>query len=95
MPQLEHLVLPPATVGISDQEDREGDLIDEVIEPDLRFRLDPIRSLLVRTKQKVSRVSIADPAILDVTQYGPTEFEFFGKRSGETTLSMWLSLIHI
>jgi hypothetical protein len=44
MPQLEHLVLPPATVGISDQEDREGDLIDEVIEPDLRFRLDPIRS---------------------------------------------------
>jgi pilus assembly protein CpaC len=26
---------------------------------------------------------------LDVTQYGPTEFEFFGKRSGETTLSMW------
>lgn len=89
MPQLEHLVLPPATVGISDQEDREGDLIDEVIEPDLRFRLDPIRSLLVRTKQKVSRVSIADPAILDVTQYGPTEFEFFGKRSGETTLSMW------
>ena len=35
----------------------EEDLIDEVIEPALRFRLDPIRSLLVRTKQKVSRIS--------------------------------------
>lgn len=89
MPQLEEMALSPATVGISDQESREGELIDEVIEPDLRFRLDPIRSLLVRTRQKVSRISIADPAVLDVTQYGPTEFEFFGKRSGETTLSLW------
>jgi len=67
----------------------EAELIDEVVEPDLKFRLDPIRSLLVRTKQKVSRISITHPDVLDVTQYGPTEFEFFGKRSGETTLTMW------
>jgi pilus assembly protein CpaC len=90
MPTADQLVLPPHMAGVSDQE-REGELIDEVIEPDLRFRLDPIRSLLVRTRQKVTRISIADPAIMDVTQYGPSEFEFFGKRSGETALTMWFT----
>ena len=89
MPQVNLWGAPPAVGAVVDQHDQEADLIDEVIEADLRFRLDPIRSLLVRTKQKVSRVSIADPAVLDITQYGPTEFEFFGKRSGETTLTMW------
>jgi pilus assembly protein CpaC len=88
MPMADQLALPPNTAGNVDQQ-LEGELIDEVIEPDLRFRIDPVRSLLVRTKQKVSRISIADPVVLDVTQYGPTEFEFFGKRSGETALSMW------
>ena len=79
MPTADQLALPPNTVGVVDQDQElEGELIDEVIEADLRFRIDPIRSLLVRTKQKVSRISIADPAVLDVTQYGPTELEFFG-----------------
>ena len=90
MPTADQLVLPPHMAGVADQE-LEGELIDEVIEPDLRFRLDPIRSLLVRTKQKVTRISIADPAVMDVTQYGPTEFEFYGKRSGETALTMWFT----
>jgi pilus assembly protein CpaC len=74
---------PPAVEQV------EAHLIDEVIEPELRFRIDPTRSLLVRTKQQVTRVSIAHPDVLDVTQYGPTEFEFYGKRSGETTMTMW------
>ncbi len=91
MPTADQLALPPNPAGTSLDQELEGELIDEVIEPDLRFRLDPIRSLLVRTKQKVSRISIADPAVLDVTQYGPTEFEFFGKRSGETALTMWFT----
>jgi len=92
----EHLPIPagndlalPSPEAESPDQGIEADLIDEVVEPDLKFRLDPIRSLLVRTKQKVSRISIAHPDVLDVTQYGPTEFEFYGKRSGETTLTMW------
>lgn len=90
-PSTDQAATPPVTMAVADQQDLEGDLIDEVIEPDLRFRIDPIRSLLVRTKQPVSRVSIADPAVLDITQYGPTEFEFFGKRSGQTTLTLWFN----
>ncbi len=90
MPAADQLVLPPHMAAVSDPE-LEGELIDEVLEPELRFRLDPIRSLLVRTRQKVTRISIADPAMMDVVQYGPTEFEFYGKRSGETALTMWFT----
>lgn len=53
------------------------------------LRIEPSRSKLVRTKKPVMRVSITDPNILDVTQYGPDEFEFIGHKSGETTLTMW------
>lgn len=88
IPAGDHFALPAPEAEAADQA-MESELIDEVVEPELKFRLDPIRSLLVRTKQKVSRISIAHPDVLDVTQYGPTEFEFYGKRSGETTLTMW------
>jgi pilus assembly protein CpaC len=88
MLQAETPVLPSNEANVADR-GTESDLIDNVIEADLEFRIDPTRSLLVHTKEKVTRISIADPAVLDVTQYGPTEFEFFGKRSGETSLTMW------
>ena len=81
--------VPPAIGMIVSDQVSESDLIDNVVEADLDFRIDPIRSLLVRTKQKVTRISITHPDVLDVTQYGPNEFEFFGKRSGDTSLTMW------
>ena len=80
---------PGFALPMSAIEQVEGNLISEVIEPELSFRIDPTRSLLVRTQQQVTRVSIAHPDMLDVTQYSPTEFEFYGKRSGETTMTLW------
>lgn len=68
---------------------RQEDLIHEVVEPELVLELDPTRSKLVRTRQPIWRVAIVDPQVLEVTQYAPNEFELVGRRSGETTLSLW------
>ena len=53
------------------------------------LRIEPTRSKLVRTRRPVTRLSITDPNIMDVTQYSPEEFEFIGRKSGETTLTIW------
>ena len=68
---------------------KEDSLIQSVVEPELVFNLEPTRSKLVRTRMPVSRVAITDPMVVEVIQYGPNEFEFIGRKSGETTLTLW------
>ena len=73
----EQLPMPPIsgesyTFPMVESQQNEAELIGEVIEPELSFSIDPTRSLLVRTKQQVTRVSISHPDILDVTQFGPS-----------------------
>ena len=69
--------------------DKQAQLIDRVIKPELVLHIDPTRSQLFQTKLPVNRIAITDPTVLEVTQYGPREFELIGQQSGETTLSLW------
>lgn len=70
---------------------KESRLIDEVFEPELILHVEPTRSKVVRTKVPVSRVAVTHPEVLEVTQFGVNDFELIGKRSGETTLSIWFT----
>lgn len=47
------------------------------------------RSQLVIMRQKITRWSIADPAIIDVVQYSPREIGIIGLARGSTTLTLW------
>lgn len=80
---------PVVAMSVPDSLTKESGLIDQVIEPELVLHLDPTRSKVVRTKLPVLRIAITDPQVLEVNQFSPTEFEFIGMRSGETTLSLW------
>lgn len=64
-------------------------LIKEMLDPEVVLEVSSIRSKLVRTRQPVSRFSVTDPAIVEVVQFGPNEFELIGGEVGETTLTMW------
>ena len=68
---------------------KEASLIDEVVEPELIFQLDPSQSKVVRTKVKVDRISVTDPSIAEVTEFSPTEFEVIGLKAGETSMTIW------
>lgn len=70
---------------------KESRLIDEVFQPELILHVEPTRSKVVRTKVPVTRVAITHPDVLEVTQFGVNDFELIGKRSGETTLSIWFT----
>ncbi|MDA7978709.1 MAG: pilus assembly protein N-terminal domain-containing protein [Pirellulales bacterium] len=69
--------------------------MDNLVLPDVPYdaiiRLGQRRTKLFRTKQPVGRIAITDPNIVEVIQYGPTEFEFVGNTSGETSLTMWFA----
>jgi len=64
-------------------------LIEEIVEPTLIMDLDPRRSKIVRAKRPVSRISITNPEVLEVTQFGPFEFELIGLATGQTSLTFW------
>ena len=64
-------------------------LIKDTREVEVSMTLSPQRSLVVRTKVPVLRISIVDPQVVDVVQYSPTEFELFGGRPGLTSMTVW------
>ena len=68
---------------------KESSLIDEVMEPELLFLLDPAQSKVVKTKFPVDRIAITDPSFVEISEYGPTEFEVIGIKPGETTMTIW------
>jgi pilus assembly protein CpaC len=72
-----------------EQEARAQALIEEVVEPQIVMDLDPRRSKIVRAKRPVSRISITNPEILEVTQFSPMEFELIGMATGQTSLTLW------
>jgi len=68
---------------------KEQSLIADVRETELELEITPGRSKLFRTKLRVSRVSIIDPAIVEIVEFGPTEFELIGLSEGTTVLTLW------
>jgi pilus assembly protein CpaC len=70
-------------------EAKEAALITEVLEPELTLDLDPQRSKIVRTRRPVTRISITNPEIVEVVEFGPSEFELIGGQSGQTSLTLW------
>ena len=47
------------------------------------------RSQLIVTRKRVSKVAIADPSVIDVVQYSPTELSVIGTERGKTNLMFW------
>jgi pilus assembly protein CpaC len=68
---------------------REASLIEQVIEPELTFSIEPQVSKIVKTKLPVTRIAITDPSVVEVNEFTPTEFEVIGQRAGETTVTLW------
>ncbi len=71
--------------------DKEASLIDEVLTPELIFRVVPNQSKVIRTKLPVTRLAITDPNIVEVNEFGPTELEIIGVKAGETTMTLWFT----
>jgi pilus assembly protein CpaC len=70
---------------------QEEALIDWVLEPGIPLEIDPRRSKIIRTKRPITRISVTDPDILEVVQFGPTEFELIGGSTGQTSLTLWFA----
>ena len=69
--------------------DKETALIADVQEAEATMEVNLARSKLIRTRLPVSRVSIVNPAVVELVQFGPQEFELIGRQVGQTTLTIW------
>jgi pilus assembly protein CpaC len=67
-----------------------NDLVDEVVQAELEVEVTKRRSKILRMKQDVFRVAVADPSVLDFVAFGSREIEIIGKETGSTTVTLWL-----
>ncbi|MFP6766514.1 MAG: pilus assembly protein N-terminal domain-containing protein [Planctomycetaceae bacterium] len=66
------------------------ELVDEVISAELEIEVPLRRSKILRMKQNIFRVAVADPEIVDFVAFGSREVELIGKERGSTSLTFWM-----
>ncbi len=64
--------------------------VDEILESEVELKVGLRRSKIIRMKQDVFRVAMADPEIVEVVAFGSREIEVIGKQTGSTTVTLWL-----
>lgn len=69
---------------------RVNELVDEVVTAELEIKVTRRRSKILRMKQDVFRVAVADPTVLEFVAFGTREVEIIGKETGSTTVTMWM-----
>ncbi len=67
-----------------------GDIIDEILETDVELSVPLRRSKIIRFKQNVFRIAIADPSLIEAVAFGSREIEVIGKQTGSTNVTMWV-----
>jgi pilus assembly protein CpaC len=65
-------------------------LISEIVEPEVELDVALRRSKIVRAKQDIFRVAVADPSKVEIVAFGTREIEVIGKETGSTTVTLWL-----
>ncbi len=87
------LLLAPAGAGAQQPEvtlkQRVNDIVESVVSAELEVKVTKRRSKVLRLKQDVFRVAVADPSILDFVAFGTREVEIIGKETGSTTVTLW------
>lgn len=86
-PRDEHLIEKPNESVLM----KESNLIQEVLEPELIFRVEPTRSKILKTKLPMTRVAITSPDIVEINEFSTTEVEVIGLKAGETTMTIWFA----
>ena len=72
------------------QTEKVNRLIDEVVSADVELEVTKRRSKILRLKQDVFRVAVADPSLIDFVGFGSREVEIIGKEVGSTTVTFWV-----
>lgn len=90
------LALLAASAGVQAQEAKGGvkqkvqDLVDSVVTAELELEVTLHRSKILRMKRDIFRAAIADPTLMEFVAFGSREIEFIGKKTGTTTVTLWL-----
>ena len=66
------------------------DLVDSVVTAELELEVTQNRSKILRMKRDIFRAAVADPSLIDFVAFGSREIELIGKKTGTTTVTLWL-----
>ena len=86
------MLAAPALAQAQDNptQNKVSQFVDEILESEVELKVGLRRSKIIRMKQDVFRVAMADPEIVEVVAFGSREIEVIGKQTGSTTVTLWL-----
>jgi len=70
--------------------DKVSNLVEEVVSAEVELEVSMRRSKILRMKQDIFRAAVADPSIVDFVAFGSREIELIGKKTGSTSVTLWL-----
>ncbi|MFN0197553.1 MAG: type II and III secretion system protein family protein [Planctomycetaceae bacterium] len=66
------------------------DLIDQIYESEAELQVTLRRSKILKMKQDIFRVAVADPGVIEFVAFGSREVEVIGRSTGTTSMTLWL-----
>jgi pilus assembly protein CpaC len=79
-----------ARAQIDRTQSKASQLVEEIVESEVEFKVGLRRSKIIKMKQDVFRVAISDPDMVEVVAFGSREIEVIGRNTGSTTVTLWL-----
>lgn len=70
--------------------DRVNELIESIVESDVELNVTLRRSKIIRTKQDIFRVAVADETKVEIVAFSSRELEVIGRQEGSTTVTLWM-----
>jgi pilus assembly protein CpaC len=69
---------------------RVNELIDSIVESDVELNVTFRQSKIIRAKQDIKRVIVADESKVQVVLFNPRVVELIGKQTGSTNVFLWM-----
>ncbi|MEX0701508.1 MAG: pilus assembly protein N-terminal domain-containing protein [Planctomycetales bacterium] len=78
----------PRTVS-PELKQRVNSVLDSIESAEVGLEVPVQRSKLMRFKQEVTRIAVADPSVIETVPFGPDAINVIGSSLGTTTLTLW------
>lgn len=83
-------ILGSSFVEAQDAKSKVSSLVENIVTAEVELEVGMRRSKILRMKKDIFRAAVADPSILEFVAFESSEIEIIGKKTGSTTVTLWL-----
>ncbi|MDB4793063.1 pilus assembly protein N-terminal domain-containing protein [bacterium] len=83
-------IVGTSTVEAQQPKEKVSNLVENIVTAEVELEVGMRRSKILRMKKDIFRAAVADPSILEFVAFESREIEIIGKKTGSTTVTLWV-----